>query len=272
MATRSLSALLAGLTLTFGSLQPTAHADSGPALGTPVATLDAAVSCSANYLTAAKHPILLVHGIAVSSDTNWNSNDKHCQYRGYPVCWVEPPNLELGDIQESAEYIVNAIRKIYNDTGKPVDVIGYSEGSLLTTWALRFRPDLAGKTKRFISIAGVLSDTVPANLSCFSFCVPAGHQMAVGSQVMQAMARHPLPPGPAYLSIASLTDEFNNPQPQASTFAGMTVVTVQQVCPGRVVGRVTVPVDAAVECGSTPPSSSPPGFPRRPTSRTPTAA
>jgi triacylglycerol lipase len=49
---------------------------------------------------------------------------------GFEVCWVQLPDLALGDIQTSSEYVARAMEVMHARTGESIDVLGHSPGGL----------------------------------------------------------------------------------------------------------------------------------------------
>ena len=71
------------------------------------------------------------------------------QQLGYTPCYVSPPPYMLNDSQTNAEYVVNAINRIYSASGnKKVPIMSWSQGGLITQWAFTFFPSTIGKTDR----------------------------------------------------------------------------------------------------------------------------
>ena len=62
--------------------------------------------------------------------------------RGYDVCTVTYPDRGLGDMQVSAEYVVHALRRMHEATGRKVAVVGFSyRGSGTEIGLFRVEPD-----------------------------------------------------------------------------------------------------------------------------------
>lgn len=159
------AALLAAVTA--GTVSPAAAAEPGPALQTPTATLQQAVSCTADLAGAATTPVLLVHGTYIDSAESWGwGYQRVLAAQGYPVCTVELPQRATIDMQTSVEYVVHAIRHANEVSGRRVAVIGHSQGAILPVWALRFWPDLAARVDDMIGLAGPMDGAGFANDQC----------------------------------------------------------------------------------------------------------
>ena len=112
-----------------------ATAAEGPALSVADDRLASSLSCPGRFAEG-REPVLLVHGTATNSHDTWSWNYlRAVPAFGVSVCTVELPDRALGDIQVSAEYVVHAIRAVSAASGKRVDVIGHSQGSLEPGWA-----------------------------------------------------------------------------------------------------------------------------------------
>lgn len=222
-------------------------AQTSPPLQIPIATLDAALNCttSPGLAGATKTPVLLVHGTA-TSDVSWSAGyAKVLPAQGYPVCTVNLPDRALGDIQDSAEYVVQAIRTMYAASGRKVSMIGHSQGSLIGAWVMKFWPDLTPMVDDVIGLAGPYHGTL-ASFACAvpHLCGAATWQFGSASNLVAAFNRKPLPAGPSFTSILSAADVAVTPQPFASKLDGGTNIALQARCPGRVVTHVSILADA----------------------------
>jgi triacylglycerol esterase/lipase EstA (alpha/beta hydrolase family) len=238
------------LTMLAGGLVEAADAapgDPGPRLQTPVGLLDDAISCPARLT---RKVVLLVHGTSVTADENWSWNYvKALPHEGFDVCTVQMPDRLLIDIQTTTEYVVHAIRVIARRSGRPIDVVGLSQGALQPRWALRWWPDLRNLVDDYVSMAGTNRGSVFADASCVSDCIPSlWQQRTSGSLFLGALDRGDETPGRvSYTSVYSLTDEIiqpSAPDPVAA-IRGASNIAVQDVCPGRYVGHVQSASDAA---------------------------
>jgi len=157
---------------------------------------------------------------------------------------VQLPDRELGDIQDSNEYVVAAVRQLARQTGRKVDLIGHSQGGLQIRWSVRWWPDLRLEVEDLITFAGSNQGVASASGICVTgSCAPSVWQQRQGSALETALNRAPMPAGPSYTAIRSATDELVQPA-SSGTFAGAGNVLVQDLCPGRYVGHVQAVFDA----------------------------
>lgn len=238
-----LATLLAG-----GALAPTASAD--PTLGTSRSKLDASVSCPTRFVHRDHDPVLLVHGTAVLPEENWGWNYASVlPGMGFDVCLVRLPERALGDIQVSAEYVVNAIRTVATVSGRRVDVVGHSQGGMLPRWALKFWPGLRRLVDDYVALAPPHYGAYGADLLCPSTCAPAAQQMKTSSEFMKALNHGSPSLGRVeWTNIYSLYDELVQPVIPEPTAAveGATNILVQDVCPGRPLHHMGFVHDAVV--------------------------
>lgn len=228
---------------------PSASAlDSGPPLETSTAALQQAVSCTTDINNPTKTPILLVHGTFTTPAETWSwGYARVLKVKGYPVCTVTLPERALIDMQTSAEYVVYAIRYMYETSGTKISIIGHSQGSVLPTWALRFWPDLTDRVDDYIALAGPENGTGLATALCAAGrCPDVTHQLVEGSNWITAMRWHRIDGPVSFSSLATYSDEVVFPQPSTAAFPGATRVMVQDLCPARPVGHLSMLGDAAM--------------------------
>lgn len=115
---------------------------AGPALSVDSATLAKALVCKPEVSSSAKKPVLLVPGTTLTPRANFSWNyERAFDALGIPWCTIELPAAATGDIQVAGEYLVYAIRRLHELSGKKIDVLGFSQGGMVPRWALRFWPD-----------------------------------------------------------------------------------------------------------------------------------
>ncbi len=180
-------------------------------------------------------PVLLVHGTALTALENWGSSYFPALLaEGHAVCTVSLPEISTGDLQRSIEYVATAIRTFNDTAGRPISVLGHSQGAFLPRIALKVWPDLAARVDDVIGLAGVYERGSEALVPrCADECVVAMRQMATGSKLLRALNRRPLPEGPSYTNIGTLNDGTVTPQPAANKQRGAKAIEIQDVCPGR---------------------------------------
>jgi hypothetical protein len=225
----------------------TFSAPSGPALKTPAATLDAALSCSSDLATSTKTPILLVPGTVMTGDVAYSwGYQKVLREQGHPVCIVALPGGGAQDMQITVEYVVNAVRSMSNTSGKEISLLGHSQGGLLPAWAVRFWPDLASRIDDVVSLDSPYGGTRLVDKVCGNIpCPGLAWQIMPASDWSRSLRRFPIPAGISYTSIGTSNTDLIWPSPDATTLPGATNVTLQEVCPGRFAGHLDMLSDPA---------------------------
>jgi len=208
----------------------------GPPLDVPASDLAASLACTGSVTTAAREPVLLVAGTALTPASNfsWNYERAFSQLR-LPYCAVTLPDNEMADIQTVGEYIVYAIRAMHHLSGRKIDVLGFSQGGMAPRWALRFWPD----TRRLVDDLVAIDPSNHGTLDANGACAPAVWQQRSGSHFLGALnSGAETFAGISYTVVYSRTDEVVFPNLDASgssslhTGAGAIVnVAAQQICP-----------------------------------------
>lgn len=221
---------------------------AGPALDTPVASLDDAVSCTFADPSGAHEPVLLVHGTGATPAENFGWNyGRVLPDRGFDTCTVTMPDRALGDMQVSAEYVVHAIRRVGEWTGRPVDVVGHSQGGIVPRWAVKFWPDVSERVDDFVMLGAPNHGTVVADLLSAVGCVEACYQFRTDSQFNAALNAGDETPGDvSYTSIYSAFDQLVQPNRTSPPLQGARNLLVQSVCPLRPVEHVGLVADGVV--------------------------
>ena len=70
------------------------------------------------------------------------------------MCTVNFPDFTTADIQVSVQYLVNGIRSMERRAGRPIAVIGISQGGLLPRFALTYWPSLRAQVTDVLAAAG----------------------------------------------------------------------------------------------------------------------
>ena len=222
--------------------------DTGPALETAQATLDAALHCPATFSHANHEPVLLVHGTFTNERENWDWNYASAlPKQGYDVCTVRLPDRANGDIQIASEYVVNAVRRMAAVTGRKVDVLGHSQGGLEPRWAVKWWPDVQADVDDLVMLATPNHGTTAADgeIALFHQCTPSCWQMATTSMFIAALNKTDETPGAvSYTSIYGNTDELVQPATTAPV-AGGSNIAISDLCPGRPEEHVSIAADAA---------------------------
>lgn len=180
-------------------------------------------------------PVLLIPGTGVNAEQNWSWGYATALRRaGHGVCTVDPPLRSTVDVQDSVPYVRTAIEEVARRSGRPIAVIGHSQGAFHAVHVLRLFPGLAPLVDDVIGLAGLYergSDAIRAK--CAPTCSAPFWQVATGSRYMAALARRPLPAGPSYTAIGTLADTVVTPQPAVNALTGGRSIQIQDICPGR---------------------------------------
>lgn len=241
--------ILASLLASSGAAQDYAPLDQpGPALSIPLAELQASLNCSGDLALATRSPILLVHATAVTEEENWSWNYvPYFESIGWPFCTVSLPNHAMSDIQESAEYVVHAIREMHAESGRLIQVIGHSQGGHLPRWALRFWPDLRPRIDDLIAFAPPNHGTVVIPAMCEPDCAPAIWQQDFESDYVLAMNSHQQTFDEIdYTVIYTHADEFVQPNLDdtgVSSLAGgnnVSNIATQDICPSNTADHLSI--------------------------------
>ncbi|MEU8953174.1 alpha/beta fold hydrolase [Streptomyces sp. NPDC048518] len=247
MRTSSWLGGLAAAVLTLSVLPASAAraaADPSPPLEIPTAQLAAALHCQTDLddlrEASDKPTVVFVPGTGLKGEENyaWNYMAE-LNKKGYQGCWVDSPGRGLRDMQESVEYVVYAARTVQERTGRKVDLVGHSQGGLLTAWALRFWPDLADKVDDMVTLGAPFQGTRLASpcrlITEVARCPASVLQFARDSNWTKALnaGGTPMPAGPSYTTVFSYADESVVADGQAPSLPGARRVGVQDICPGR---------------------------------------
>ena len=145
-------------------LPPAPPDDTGPPLTISAKLLDRSLLCLGEG-AADREPVILVHGTSVLPQENWGWGFiKTLSERGLMVCTVALPARALGDIQVATQYVVHAIRTVHARTGRPVDLLGHSQGGLEPRWALKWWPDTRAMVDDIVTLGTPHHGTYVANI------------------------------------------------------------------------------------------------------------
>ena len=225
---------------------------SDPPFETSTDALAAALECPQPFTHPEHEPVLLVHGTFTNGHENFSWNwELLLPSRGYDYCLVTYPNRGTGDMQISAEYVAYAVQEMQRRTGSKVDVVGHSQGGLMPRWAIKWWPSVQAAVDDYVMLAGPnhgVALAASAEQSPVPI-IPVAYQFAATSKFITALNAGDESPGAVdYSSIYSITDELVQPALPVPTSAldwGRTEpnvrnVSVQDVCPGRLVDHLTI--------------------------------
>jgi hypothetical protein len=240
-------AAVAGLLVVTGG--PAAASEDGPALRVPSGALRQSLDCHGDLGAGAADPVLLIAGTTLNPKVNFDWNYQPAfRARRQSYCTVTLPGNEMADIQVGAEYVVSALRTMHREAGRPIQIVGFSQGGMIGRWALKFWPDTRDLVESVIGLDPSNHGTLDADGVCALACAPAFWQQRPDSKLTTALnAGQETYRGISYTQVYSYTDEvvFPNLPPAASselrTGSGdITNVAVQQVCPGHVADHLTM--------------------------------
>lgn len=210
-----------------------------PPLTVLAASLTASMSCHSELAGVTRDAVLLVPGTALDPVDNYSWNfERGLNAADIPWCAVTLPHEATGDIAVAAQFVVSAIRSMDAVSGRPVDILGYSQGGMVPRWALKYWPDTRAMVRSFVAIDPSNHGTVDAAALCHVTCPPAFWQQATRSHFLAALNHGPETyPGIDYTVVYSDTDEVVVPNvgPAASSAltpaANVEDVVVQKLCP-----------------------------------------
>jgi len=228
-----------------------ASAAPGPALTTPAGKLAKAMKCTGKLGGATRDPVLLIHGTFADSEINWSWNYVRAlpaQHR--TACTVDLPDVASGDAQVSTEYVVFALRRMAERSGRHVAIIAHSQGGLEARWALRFWPDIRGLLSDVITFGTPNHGAVFTDRSCGTpgSCAASMYQMRSDSNFLAALNRGKETVGRVPETVIGSSSDHVFVEAEAgrlhSSSRHVQNVTVQDLCPGRTVDHNGLVYDA----------------------------
>ena len=224
---------------------------TGSRLTVAKSTMDNALTCSSNLKAGSRAPVLFLHGTTSNSKANWSWNwVRAMNLAKRPHCELDSPNGATGDIQISAEYVVNAIRTMHTRAGKKISIVGHSQGGMVGRWALKYWPDTRAMVDDYVGLASSNHGSTSANFLCGlpKGCSAANWQQSANSHFLAALNKGPETwPGISYTVIATRYDEIVAP-PTAGFLkpaTNVTNTTVQDICPLEFVDHFGMAYDNA---------------------------
>ena len=181
----------------------------GPELSVPQPELNQALSCTQNAVHADREVALFVPGTALTPRENYSWNwFRALDKLRRPYCSVTLPNHAMSDAQVSAEYVVNAIRRVHAMSGRRVQILGHSQGGTEPRFALRFWPDLRGMVDDYIGLDATNHGTLAGDALCVPAGAPSLCQQRLNSYYTQAINSYQETfPSISYTQIYTRTDE-----------------------------------------------------------------
>lgn len=232
-------AFLAAATLALlvsGTGVSTAAPDPRPS----VRTVEEALTCTGDPRTGPT-PLLLLHGTTSSVAANWSWNwDRYLDAQGWAHCDLQSPDNANGDIQINGEYVARAIGILAERAGRPISILGHSQGGMVARWAFAFWPETRDLVDDYVGFSSSNHGSRNPVQDCRSTkeCSAARWQQTAGSNFLTALNRQPETfPQIDYTVVATNLDEIVVPHTSSYLAAGQNVtnVAVQDLCPGRLV-------------------------------------
>jgi triacylglycerol esterase/lipase EstA (alpha/beta hydrolase family) len=263
-----LRAALAALLVTalFTTTSGGAGASPGVASSDPVDGTD--WSCRPSR--AHPNPVVMLHGLTGTSESNWTYLAPELVANGYCVFTLTygrvSPDIDLGGmgpIAESAEEVADFIGRVRAATGADrVDIVGHSEGGFIGLYVPKVL-GLSGDVGRVVALAPPTHGTTVSGLTDFAdffgirplldyvlrvFGCDACADALPGSPTVAALTAGPIAqPAVDYTIIATHYDGIVTPT--ATAFvpeAGVDNLYVQDVCPADRVGHIGLALDPSV--------------------------
>jgi triacylglycerol esterase/lipase EstA (alpha/beta hydrolase family) len=213
---------------------------AGPSLSVPGQTLAESLRCHGEMTGDDRVPVLLVPGTWVTPEEHYGWNYMRAfDALGWPYCAVTAPKHAMEDMQISCEYVVHAIRTMYQRAGRRIAILGGSQGGSLPRWALRFWPDTRAMVEDHVGLSPTNhGGQGPATL-CSPNCAPALWQQLYQSNFVRAMnSGQETFPGISYTEIYSHQDQFATPASDDSGTSSLhggggriANVALQDICP-----------------------------------------
>ncbi len=220
----------------------------GPALSVPVEALAQSLSCTGDLAGADRAPVLFVPATWVTPGEHFGWNYLRAfDALGWPYCTVTTPKYAMEDMQISAEYVVYAIRSTYERAGRPIAILGGSQGGMLPRWALRFWPDVRQLVDEHVGLAPPNHGALGPVILCTPDCAPALWQLRYQSNFIRAVnSGKETFPGISYTEIYTHQDQILGPafdHTGTSSLHGdggghVVNVALQDVCPGHVAEHI----------------------------------
>lgn len=151
-----------------------------------------ALSCPTSLAGVTRAPVLLIPGTNLEPKANFDWNyEPALTAAKIPWCAVTLPRYAMGDIQDSAEYVVAALRQMYAAAGRRVSIIGFSQGGMIGRWALKFWPDTRAMVEDLIGLAPSNHGTLSADPLCSASCPAAYWQQRSDAKFTAALNQGP---------------------------------------------------------------------------------
>ena len=157
----------------------------------------------------------------------------------------------MGDMQTSVEYVSYGLHYIfYLSGGVQTAVISHSQGGPNVQWALQFWPSTRRITTSFVALspdfAGIeLLDSDLSAICVGDLCQASIWQQSAGSHYYDALHSENYSAQVPTTAIWSQSDSVVTPPQNNAALPSATIISVQALCPGRLVNHIFMTTDAA---------------------------
>lgn len=190
---------------------------------------------------------------------------------GLPVCYLNTPDLSVGDMQVTyvvkvllstdelnvclrSEYVAFAIKTLAASTQSKVRVVSHSQGGSDVQWALTFWPSIRESVSTFVAIGPAWQGTAIGSLVTDIRKLLTGEgvasvfQQGSGSNFLKALAHGGYTSLVPTTSIFTATDEIVQPF-KSGVLPGDRAINIQlqDICPLRVARHFGLVVDSVTQ-------------------------
>lgn len=156
-----------------------------------VTQLRSAIDIPSTFTYGTKPPVIIVPGTAATTAMTFTNNlfKSLADSSFADIVWINNPGLALEDAQVNAEYVAYAINYISGISGNVnVSVIGFSQGTTNTQWALKYWPSAREIVTDFIALSPEFHGSTVSTLICDNFgCSPGFYQHKYDSHYIAAL-------------------------------------------------------------------------------------
>jgi triacylglycerol lipase len=233
------------------STRPTTTTGAGSTTTTTRTTTTATapstvIGSSCKPLPQHSEPVILVPG--TYGATSWGLIGPQLAGLGYCVYTFAYGNDETGNIATSAHELAAFVSNLLARTGaRRVDIVGHSEGGMMPRYYIKFLGG-AHKVSKLVALAPSNHGTLnPATFGgALAGCLACAQQQTGSSFLTALNAGDETPPPVDYTVIETIYDEVIIPYPSAflaGPASRVTNITLQQRCPGDLVGHLGITTD-----------------------------
>jgi pimeloyl-ACP methyl ester carboxylesterase len=217
-------------------------------------------------------PVILVHGLGATADTNWSYMGPHLDDAGYCVFaltyGIDPRSKAFGGpggaikMEESAKELKRFVRRVRRHThARRVDLVGHSEGTVMPRYYLE-RLGGARRVRRFVALTPLWRGTnlgglpelaatnpqfsAPVLELIGSFCASCPQFLPDSAYLADLNADGERIPGIRHTNIVTRYDELVTPYTSGVMRDGGKNIILQDVCPADLSEHGAVAFDPAV--------------------------